>query len=296
MNALAEYERVGQCGRRRASRRSRDEFVLSKAIVPKSYTFDEAPPEIREAADAYAKRFSLAFASLVYFDRATLRCLHEGGEENPPNDRRVVVASSSIPSIEKEIGVLTRCANLRTLTRMDRARYQTALTGVYGKMSDSWPVDVEDEETLFVGIQREGRRLAELMEWLPEGRSIRPHAKRIPYGGGLAVGLLETRLQRAYKGCTIIDGAIASGATLIAVIETLRHNIGRFRIYSVHATAASLHGICRYASACGVEIEIVVGHVSGILNKKFYAVDARNHDSLVVGDLGDTLGPLERGP
>lgn len=57
--------------------------------------------------------------------------------------------------------------------------------------------------------------------------------------------------------------------------------------------AAGLHAITRYSRAFNQDISITIGHVSGRLNEKFYAVDATDPERMIVGDLGDTLSTLK---
>jgi uracil phosphoribosyltransferase len=119
---------------------------------------------------------------------------------------------------------------------------------------------------------------------------MRPHAKRIPFKGGLIVGLTGFQLPQPNNDrCIIVDGAIASGATLMAIIGNLRSVTSTFYIYSVHSAYEGLRAILRYGQSIGVDIQITVGHATVGINKKFYAIDANNPKRVVVGDLGDTI-------
>lgn len=132
------------------------------------------------------------------------------------------------------------------------------------------------------------------MGWLPIGHSMNPHAKRIPYEGGLIVGLSAFPQFINYDRCMIVDGAIASGATLIAIIEKLRSITSTFYIYSVHSSYEGLRAITRYGLSANVNITITVGHATTGMNAKYYAVYPDNTKRVVVGDLGDTISEIEQ--
>jgi putative hydrolases of HD superfamily len=125
----------------------------------------------------------------------------------------------------------------------------------------------------------------------PAGRHLIPSAKRMAYEGGLLVGLdFDEVTPGRYRRCVIVDGAIASGVTLMALIHRLQPSIREFHVFSAHATQSSLRALARFGAWIGVEIDIVVGHVSGRLNEKYYAVE--DDGRLVVGDLGDMISPV----
>jgi hypothetical protein len=149
-----------------------------------------------------------------------------------------------------------------------------------------------DGRTFCVGVEREGGILAERMGWLPPGRSLRIHAKRIGHEGGLIVGLSGCPSLAEYNCCVIIDGAIASGATMIAVMEQLRSFVSTFRIFTVHASIEGLRGLVRYAAEAGIDLVVVAAHATEGMNAKFYAIDPNDPGRVMVGDLGDTISDL----
>jgi orotate phosphoribosyltransferase-like protein len=150
----------------------------------------------------------------------------------------------------------------------------------------------DDPDTLFVGIQREGYQLAQSMGCMPEGHSIAPHAKRIHFEDGLLVGLTGISALSSFRRCVLIDGAIATGSTLIAILEQLKSSAGSFYICSAHATVEGIQAILRYAERAGLDLKIVVGHATRGLNDHFYATLPSDPGKLVVGDLGDTISEL----
>ena len=190
-------------------------------------------------------------------------------------------------------GILTEVANSSPITRKQRVAYYEALTNIYRNLPND-PVEAcRDANTLCVGIEREGRMLAEAIGCLPEGRGLRPHAKRVPFEGGLEIGIKGIPELPQYTNCVIIDGAIASGATLIAVMSSLRKAASSFRIYSAHATREGLRAISRYSSLEGLDVDITVGHATSGINDHFYATFPDAPDKVVVGDLGDTISDLK---
>ena len=129
--------------------------------------------------------------------------------------------------------------------------------------------------------------MAEALSWLPETHSVRIDAKRMKAGTNLLVGIRGHSIEVAYGEAAIVDGAIASGATLMAVMSTLR--MKKVRIYSAHATAEGLYNLAAFASRNGIDLEINVGIVSGTLSRDYYATE---NGQVVVGDLGDMIAPL----
>jgi uracil phosphoribosyltransferase len=103
--------------------------------------------------------------------------------------------------------------------------------------------------------------------------------------------LTDLEVQRAYDRVEIIDGAIASGATLMTVMECMTASTRVFDIYSVHATAEGLRALSSFARIRKLDLTMFIGHVTAGLNDHFYAIDSGG-SRLVVGDLGDTISDL----
>ena len=260
---------------------------------PDHYGRSNAPKEMVTAAKKYERRFEIHFATLTYFSKSLLNELHR--PERDPTDvpDNVIVASRSDKTILDDVKALSNVANSGpSITIAQRRHYFGALKRIYSKLPSDPMVYARDEHVLCVGIEREGRILAESMGWLPRGHNLHPHAKRVPYEEGLLVGLSDIAVTQSYAKCIIVDGAIASGATIISTIERLRPVISSFNIYSVHSPFEGLRALSRYAAATGIELQIAVGHATTGINSHFYAIDPTDSAKVVVGDLGDTISDL----
>jgi hypothetical protein len=261
-------------------------------LRPAHYLLSEAPRDMVIAAKKYEERFHIEFASLTYFSRSLLDELHQPANGLTLAPSRVTIASHADKTILEDIEILSQIANHTQPTIPMRKSYFSALKSIYSKLPARPDEDSRDEHTLCVGIEREGRILAESMHWLPPSHSLNPHAKRIPYEDGLVIGLNEFPLLPPYTSCIIIDGAIASGTTIISVIEKLRSVTSCFYIYSVHSTYEGIRAITRYCLSARLKLKITVGHATSGISNKFYAVDPTSTKRLVVGDLGDTISDL----
>jgi hypothetical protein len=242
------------------------------------------------ATAAFEGRFSVAFDTVTLFTGDDLARLH-ADDPRTPLSPAVRCDTDGDPRVAAAIATMGRVANGGRDPESRRA-YLEALHDLYGAL----PVDpraiAEDPGTLCVGPQREGAQLARSMGCLPPGRSLAPHAKRIPYDGGLLVGLTGAEPRRAYERCVVIDGAIATGATLIAVAEHLRGTVGAIEVFAAHGTHAGLSGVTRYARAAGADLTVHVAAIGGVLNEKYYAVEPDDPERLIIGDVGDTIADL----
>lgn len=255
-----------------------------------------APAAMRESAAPYRTRFDTDFASLTYFSGALLEVLqaHDGPADLPPGLR---VASAHDPSVLTDMAEITRIANLRSQSAADRTAYLGALLRMYAKL----PVNAAERasgDVLCVGPEREGRRLAEILGCLPAGRSITPSAKRIAHENGILVGLSEVPATTPHRECLVVDGVVASGATVMALLQALPRTIERVTLLTAQSTAAGMWAVHRYARLLGFDCELVAGHISGVLNGSFYATDDQHPDRVLLGDVGDTIcgpgAPLDR--
>jgi uracil phosphoribosyltransferase len=258
------------------------------------YARAEAPNPMQAAAEKYENRFEIRFDSLTYFSRDLLSNLHRPGTDITVVPDNVTIASRSDKRILHEVAVLSEVANSLSPTNDDRAAYFAALKNIYINLPTRPDEATQDEHTLFVGIEREGRILAESLEWLPSSHNLHPHAKRVPFESGLLVGLSKFPSLRPYARCFIIDGAIASGSTLITVIEKLRPVTSTFDIFSVHSPYEGLQALARYGNSQNLKLKITVGHATAGMNAKFYAVDSADPAKLIVGDIGDTISELDK--
>jgi hypothetical protein len=239
------------------------------------------------AAEAYERRYKIRFETLTYFSTSLLNELHRAHGDPTRTPENVTVASRLDATILQDIDVLSDVANSNNVMFDDRVRYFSALKRIYGKLPTREAST--GGQTLCVGVEREGGILAEAMGWLSVGHGIRPDAKRIPYKSGLLVGLSEMPPLQPYLRCLIIDGAIASGATLITLIEKLRPVIASFHINSVHSSYEGIRAVTRFCRSKSVDLTIEVGHATAGINSKYYAVDPADTTRTVVGDLGDMI-------
>jgi predicted O-methyltransferase YrrM len=257
------------------------------------YVFDAAPAAMRDAASAFRARFRIDFDTLTYFPESVLSEAHRKGVDEPELMQRVSIASERDPSVRECFDVLGRVANRPAPTLADRAAYFDALKRVYEHLDDRPAVA---DGVIVVAPEREGRILAESLGWLRLDRDQAPHAKRIPYAHGLLVGIGGSHPVAENARIAIVDGAIASGATILALLEQLARPGMRVDIYSVHAAREGLRTVVRFALRTGIDVHVHAGHVTAGLSAKFYAVDDGD-GSLIVGDLGDTIeGVASEGP
>lgn len=261
-------------------------------LRPVHYLLDEATVEMLEAAAKYEKRFKIKFASLTYFSQALLNELHRSESDPIDVPGNVIIASLTDKTILLEMETLKGIANLPTLTTDQRSCYYSSLINIYHQLPSRPEKLAEDKEVLCVGPEREGRIVSEALGCNPDGHWLHPQAKRVFWEGGLIVGLGEFPSLAQYKHCLIIDSAIASGSTIIAIIEQLRAITSSFYIYSVHSSYEGLRAITRYGVAAGINITITVGHATLGMNDKFYATSSDGSQQLILGDVGDTISEL----
>ncbi len=256
-------------------------------------TRQSAPATLLAAAEPFERTFGTTFERFVVFPAHQLQELHQPDSDPNSVPENVTIGSRTDERIVADIDVLYRVANSSDVTRQQREEYLDALKRIYSRLPSNPGELCKRADTLCVGIEREGRLLAQEMGWLPPEHSAQPNLKRIPYEGGLVVGLVNLPPAKQYAHCSIVDGAIASGATIISLIEHLRETIPSFSIFSAHSSTEGVRAIARYFHSNGVDVTITVGHVTTGINKKFYAIDPRDTTKLVVGDLGDTISELE---
>lgn len=249
--------------------------------------FDRSDAELLEAAAAYEQRFDVRFDTFVFFDTDLLADLHTEGPLPPA----MVQASAADEQVTGFVETITQVANLPVQTDRDRARYLQALEDIYRRLAVS-PVDAARAADLVIAPQREGRILAERLGCLPAKASWLPQAKRIAVDGGLMVGFDTHPGQPVAGRVAVIDGVIASGATLMAALQLGVAPGASVEVFTCHSTAAGVVGLARYATRLGQQLILHVGHVSGRLNDRFYAVDPADPGRLVLGDVGDTISDI----
>lgn len=247
--------------------------------------------DLLEAATVYERRFETTFDTFVFFDTALLTNLHAEG----PLPETIVQASATDPTVADHVDALTRVANLDTQSADDQTRYLHTLEAIYSRLAAS-PVAACREADLVIAPQREGRILAERLGCLPgEAPVWAPQAKRIAVRGGLLVGF-DSRPPSTVDGrVVVIDGVVASGVTLMAALHLAAAPGARIDIFTSHSTAAGALALGRYADRLMHSTMVHVGHVSGVLNDRFYAVDPADPGRMVLGDVGDTISGIANG-
>lgn len=250
---------------------------------PTMHDADGALELFGEAVANYERKYGISFQNISHFTEDGLKELHEiaGVPSVPPG---FTVLSDDEPKILSSIQHLNEVANAPQLFDASRKSYLEALLHVYRAM----PSLPEGRGSLLIGPEREGALLAKQLgapdrftnTWLP-------HAKRIKYQGGLLVGVSRL-VETAFDGSAlVIDGAIASGATLIGLMMALSPKIRKVEIRAVHATSEGLWAIERCARRMEVQVQGYVGHVVQGLDHRYYATDPSGPGRVAVGDLGD---------
>lgn len=255
------------------------------------WSVEAAPTAIKAALKPFEERFAIEFATVSYFPPALFDEIHripDGGEVPIPPG--VTVASQGDPSILEDMKVLRDVANDSSSTEAQHAQYFAALRNVYAKLERLRGADSYRKTVFGVAPEREGRILANATGWNRFASEIAyPHAKRISFEKGLLVALNEIGVPESADSCLLIDGAIASGATLLALIARLRTVAPVFDVVSVHATCEGLWGLHRYGRKLGVDVRIAVGHVTRGMSPKYYAIDTGANGALIIGDIGDHI-------
>lgn len=258
----------------------------------KNYKRDEAPQEMVKAAIQYEVKFGIRFHSLTVFPLEIMAKLHREPVIDLTFEERVIVTSRKDNGILGDMARLGEIVNRSSISFPHRRVYFQTLQRIYRKLPNRPDAYLEDSDSLFVAPKREGQILAKVLGWLPKGRSLTPEAKRIPYKEGLIIGLDKLKLKQKYKRCLIIDGAMASGATVISIIQQIKDKVNNFQIYSVHAPREGVSALLKYGADAGIEIRIILGHITTGLNQKYYAIYPGDENRQVVGDLGDTISEI----
>jgi hypothetical protein len=240
---------------------------------------------MRRAAEAFQTRFGVEFTTLTNFTADALASMHRRAGDEFAVMEKVYVASDYDRGVLADFDVLTRIANSPSPSLSDRGAYLNSLLAIYRRLEGKLH---SDDARLLIAPEREGRMLAQSLGWLRNGHDLAPHAKRIPYEHGLLVGVSDCAVSSQVQKITCIDGAIASGATLMAILGLVATPGVPMEIYSVHAAREGLRAIIRFCNARGLPVRIYVGHATEGLSSKFYAV-APHGAGVAVGDLGDMI-------
>lgn len=248
----------------------------------------EINPKVRHAIDALAAKYQVIFETVTRFPLPTLNILHAEGDHPLPGT--FTVGSEREPSIVSDIDTLTAIANMSTPLLADRNAYLEALLSIYRKMPVTVPKHALGlDDTLCIAPEREGRILARALGLLPSSRSCTPHAKRILVDAEMLVALGELSVPAGIRRCVIIDGAIASGVTIMTMILKMAPGIREWHVVSAHAAESSLRALARFAALAGIDLHLTVGHSSGLLDGRFYAMSRGSRPQPVIGDVGDMI-------
>jgi adenine/guanine phosphoribosyltransferase-like PRPP-binding protein len=251
-------------------------------------TREECPAALSRRVKDYEEQFSTQFARVVIFDIETLHELHRPGTLS---STVVHEASATDRQVTATMDDLTDIANTASQADGDRRRYLESLQHLLTGLGRT-PLGSSDEATTVIAPRREGAILAERLGFLDQRPSWTPQAKRIHLGDGLAVGLDEHLPTDAKQHIVLIDGVVASGATILAILSLIAAPGATVEVLTCHGTREGILALTRYAELLQIRLTIRVGHVSGVLNDHFYAVDPQDPQRLILGDIGDTIGPI----
>jgi hypothetical protein len=238
---------------------------------------------LNPTVERYEQTFGVGFELVAHFDADLLHDLHVDG----PGPARLQVASSNDTRALACIERITDIAN-RSQTDDDRREYLRMLEDIYATFLTD-PAAAAGEADLVISPRREGLLLADRIGCTPNPRVWAPHQKRMGIDDGMLVGI-DGAPDHAVGGRIVaIDGAIASGVTLMAALQLAARPGATVEVFSCHGTAAGIAAVDRYADRLGVTASFHVGHISGQLNDHYYAVDPPDSGRVVLGDIGDTI-------
>jgi putative hydrolase of HD superfamily len=253
----------------------------------------QVDPALRDKLQSMESAYGIALPTLMAFDQDALQALHGHAPCTGCHASRVEVASWGDARIAPQIRRLGELARLPSPSSGDRLAYKEILLSIYRALPADMAQWVADPGTLVVAPQREGYLLAQALGWLPRGRFLAPHAKRFKHGDGMVVGFDLVPPPTRYRRCVLVDGAMASGVSLMAMMIELAPQVDQFIVLTVHSTGMAINALRQLASQLQRPLLIHAGDVGGELNDKFYAVvPGTSPPVLLVGDLGDMIaGP-----
>ncbi|MER6299753.1 hypothetical protein ABT247_09275 [Kitasatospora sp. NPDC001539] len=251
----------------------------------------DLPTETRDAVAGFEKHYDTYFGHLVHFSAPTLAALHRSG----PLPDTVRVASTHHPAIADAMATIAEIANLPAPRPADRTRYLRALLDIYAHLPVQAAQRAAEPGTAVIAPEREGRILADHLGITDQHRRWTPQAKRIPLADGLVVGVDEWLPSRAER-VVIVDGVVASGVTLMAMMQLALRPGATVDVFTCHSTHQGALALGRHAEHLGLHLTLHVGHISGVLNHKYYAVSPDDDAHLVLGDVGDTIAPVATVP
>ncbi|WP_249383883.1 HD domain-containing protein [Chitinivorax sp. B] len=255
---------------------------------------EQADNALRDKLRAMEDAYDIKLPTVISFEHDELHELHHQPFDGDASQSRVEIASWGVARIPQQIRQLGNLARQPSHAAEDRSVYKAILLDIYRAL----PVDVmalvSASDTLVVAPRREGYLLADSLGWLPDGRYLAPHAKRFKHAGGMVVGCDLIPPTSAYRRCVMVDGAMASGVSLMAMMIELAPTVQEFIVLTVHTTGVAINALRHMAARLQRPLTIYAGDVSGDLSDKFYAVlPETTPPQVVVGDLGDMIaGPV----
>lgn len=251
-----------------------------------------ADKTIDSALAKYEKDFHTHFSHFCFFPEILLKELHQSSILQAERGR-VRIASKRVPELARYFKLFKGVANLVEPNQELRESYFADLCDVYRSLDQTPERHLENSGAVFVAPARAGQFLAMAMQWTPEGRWFHPEMKRILHKKGMLVGMSRIRVgaHLDVERMELIDGAIASGATLMTLMEFFAARCRIFDIYCVHAAEEGIAALSEYAKRKKLEVTIFAGHCTSGLNEKYYAIDS-SRKRQIVGDLGDTISGL----
>jgi hypothetical protein len=238
-------------------------------------------------------RYQTRFESVTQFSADVLARLHaplEPAGALPPSTDPSAPTGQVI--VDRAMSTLGAVANAQHKTSSMRRDYLRALLDLFATLpADFWHL-ADREDVACLAPEREGRQLAQALGFLHADRMATPNAKRIALEDGLLVAMTPVAVPARSHVCLVVDGVIATGATLIAAIDALADRIKEFHVVCAHSTAAGLWALHRFADARDVSLRVGVAAVSGTLNDHFYATVTGAPELLVLGDVGDTIADV----
>jgi hypothetical protein len=285
------YAHVARVGAWSSSgfRRSHILAMRSRPVLNRSFheqltclTRAQLTREMLRTVGAYESRFDVHFSHFVFLTPAFL---NGNGALGDATRTRITMAAQTNHAIAELVARLTSLANRQSLSRSERELYRETLELIYASLPTT-----SLSESLIVAPQREGSILARRLGWLTTEHLL-PNLKRMPCDNGLLVGCDSDLASAAGAEISIVDGAVATGATVMTILALCRPSVAK--LYCVHATAHGLSALIGVARELGTDLTCIAGDVSGVLNDHFYAVTDENPNVLRVGDLGDIIAPLE---
>jgi hypothetical protein len=251
------------------------------------YDYHCIPERLRASVEACAERFNTEFTTVYEFSRIVLEEATSRARQSFDN---VHLPSKPWSTIDLNIATISRLANSSTgLSLEDRNAYLAAILQIYSFLDVK---TAASNAALIIAPKREGTIIAQRLGLMNgPAQLLTPEAKRIHCHDGLLVGLQCPAIVR-HGNCVVVDGAIASGATISALMHHLHSQVDAFFVYCAHATAQGLALLVQAGEKLGKPIEIHAGMVSGTLDEHFYARNDNSQNSpLVLGDIGDTIAP-----